>query len=69
MIFFTLKALKKRDAKAAETEELMKSKLEKYESEKKRVSLNFIFLFKCMLYVVVYAFSERESSRIKLFHL
>eukprot|EP00075_Anas_platyrhynchos_P000992 XP_005013950.2 centrosomal protein of 128 kDa isoform X1 [Anas platyrhynchos] len=30
-------ALKKRDAKAAETEELMKSKLEKYESEKKRL--------------------------------
>ncbi|XP_040414705.1 centrosomal protein of 128 kDa isoform X2 [Cygnus olor] len=30
-------ALKKRDAKAAETEELMKSKLEKYESEKNQL--------------------------------
>lgn len=44
-IHFSLwKALKKQDAKATETEELVKNKLVKYESEKKQVSLAFILL-------------------------
>lgn len=39
--FSPLKVLKKQDAKADETEELMRNKLVKYESEKHQVSLNF----------------------------
>lgn len=39
-----LKVLRKQDAKADETEELMRKKLVKYESEKHQVSPNF-FLF------------------------
>lgn len=39
--FSPLKVLKKQDAKADETEELMRNKLVKYESEKHQVSLIF----------------------------
>lgn len=69
--FSLLKALRKQDAKADETEELMKNKLVKYESEKNQVRLNFLLsclvLSKCMVsYVTVYASFFRETSRIKL---
>lgn len=40
--FSPLKALRKQDAKADETEELMKKKLVRYESEKNQVRLNFL---------------------------
>lgn len=43
--FSIFKALKKQDAKAVETEELVKNKVVKYESEKKQVSLAFILLW------------------------
>lgn len=39
--FYPLKVLRKQDAKADETEELMRNKLVKYESEKHQVSLHF----------------------------
>lgn len=39
--FSPLKVLRKQDAKADETEELMRNKLVKYESEKHQVRLNF----------------------------
>lgn len=42
--FFPLKVLRKQDVKADETEELMRNKLLKYESEKYQVRCNF-FLF------------------------
>lgn len=51
--FLIFKALKKQDAKAIETEELVKNKVVKYESEKKQVSLAFILLWFKLLYNVI----------------
>lgn len=45
MYFSPPKVLRKQDVKADETEELMRNKLVKYESEKHQVRLNFSFLF------------------------
>uniref|UniRef100_A0A8D0FTV8 Centrosomal protein 128 n=1 Tax=Strix occidentalis caurina TaxID=311401 RepID=A0A8D0FTV8_STROC len=70
-------ALRKQDAKADETEELMKNKLVKYQSEKNQVRLNFLLsclvLNKCVVsYITVEDLRSQllraEEDRVELQH-
>uniref|UniRef100_A0A8B9RUR9 Centrosomal protein 128 n=1 Tax=Accipiter nisus TaxID=211598 RepID=A0A8B9RUR9_9AVES len=65
MSFQLQEALRKQDAKADETEELMKNKLVRYESEKNQVRLNFLL---CLIEDLRSQLLRAEEDRVELQH-